>query len=96
MNVTLKAVEAELDYPITYDLQAGETITASSWTVVPATAGAMAVKAGSPSVAGAVVACIVTGGVFRRVYRLRNVVVTSQGRTFSQTRTFRIGEEAPQ
>ena len=90
MAIIPKAAGAELDWPITYDLAVGETITSSTWTVEPA--GALAVKAGSAAVAGAVVSCILTGGVFRRVYRVRNLAVTSQGRTYEQTIAFRIGD----
>ena len=36
-------------------------------------------------------ACILTGGVFRRVYEVANTIVTSAGRTHVQTITFRIG-----
>jgi hypothetical protein len=84
-----KAAVAELDWPITWTLEAGETISSSTWSVTPA--GEMAVKAGSPSITGLVTACILTGGVFRKVYEVTNTIVTSAGRTHAQTITFRIG-----
>lgn len=85
----VKAPGAELDWPITWTLETGETISSSTWTVSPA--GEMAVKAGSPSIAGLVTACILTGGVFRKVYEVTNSIVTSAGRKHEQTITFRIG-----
>jgi hypothetical protein len=91
----IKAAESELDWPITYTLESGETIASSVWTVAPVETGGLAVKAGSPSIAGAAVACIVAGGNFRRVYELRNVITTSAGRKHSQTMAFRIGPVEP-
>lgn len=91
----IKAAEAELDWPISYTLESGETISVSVWTVAPVETGGLAVKSGSASIAGAAVACIVTGGNFRRVYELRNVITTSAGRKHSQTITFRIGPVEP-
>lgn len=85
----LKAAGAELDWPIHWTLEDGETIASSTWSVSPA--GGLAVKAGSPSIAGLVTACILTGGVFRAVYEVTNNIVTSAGRTHAQTITFRIG-----
>lgn len=85
----IKAPGAELDWPINWTLETGETISSSSWTVSPS--GELAVKAGSPSIAGLVTACILTGGVFRKVYEVTNTIVTSAGRIHAQTITFRIG-----
>ena len=95
MTLALKAAESELDFPISYDLAVGETIASSAWTVLPVETGGLAVKSGTPAIVGAVASCIVTGGVLRRVYRLRKTVVTSQGRTYAQTIGIRIGEVEP-
>ena len=85
----VKAAGAELDWPISWTLEAGETIASSTWSVSPA--GEMAVKAGTPNINGLVTACILTGGLFRRVYEVTNTIVTSGGRKHEQTITFRIG-----
>ena len=85
----IKAAGSELDWPITWTLETGETISSSSWAVSPA--GELAVKAGSPTIAALVTACILTGGVFRKVYEVTNTIVTSAGRKHVQTITFRIG-----
>jgi hypothetical protein len=85
----IKAPGAQLDWPINWTLEPGETISSSSWAVSPS--GEMAVKFGSPSITGLVTSCILTGGVFRKVYEVTNTIETSAGRTHAQTITFRIG-----
>jgi hypothetical protein len=91
----IKAPESELDWPISYTLESGETIIASAWVVSPEESGGLAVKAGSPAITGSAVACIVTGGTFRQLYLLRNTITTSAGRKHSQTIAFRIGPVTP-
>lgn len=91
MSFVMKAPGAELDWPISYTLAVGETITTSTWTVAPVEAGGVTVKAGTPSIAAGVTSCILTGGNFRDLYDVANTVLTSQGRTYQQTVTLRIG-----
>jgi hypothetical protein len=88
-GVALKPATAELDYPIAWALETGETISASAWAVTPT--GGMAVVSGSGQIDGLVTACLVSGGVFRRVYSLINTITTSEGRTLVKTITVRIG-----
>ena len=87
----IKAAGAELDFPINWSLSASETISTSTWSVEPSESGGVAVKAGSPAIAGAVTSCMLTGGIFRRVYVVTNIITTNQGRTLPQTVTLRIG-----
>lgn len=91
MALIIKAPTSELDWPISYTLAAGETISGSTWTVSPVEAGGMAVKGGTPSITGSVTACILTGGNFRQIYEVTNTVTTSQGRVYAHTAAFRIG-----
>ena len=85
----IKAAGSELDWPISWTLETGETIASSTWTVSPS--GELAVKSGTPTIALLKTACILTGGVFRKVYEVTNTIVTSGARTHAQTITFRIG-----
>lgn len=87
----IKATEAVLDWPISWALADGETIAGSTWSVAPVEAGGVVVEAGSPAIAGAVTSCLLSGGIFRRVYTVTNRITTSQGRALSQTVTIRIG-----
>ena len=87
----IKAAGAVLDWPISWTLADGETISTSTWTTAPTETGGLAVKAGSAAIAGLITSCLVEGGIFRRVYELTNRITTSQGRTLEQTITFRIG-----
>jgi hypothetical protein len=87
----IKAANAVLDWPISWVLADEETISGSTWSAAPAETGGLAVVAGSPAVTGEVTSCLVSGGVFRRVYTLTNRIITSQGRALEQTITIRIG-----
>ena len=49
----VKPLAAELDWPITWELAAGETIQSASHSVYPVEAGGISVKNGSPQLAGA-------------------------------------------
>lgn len=85
----VKPSGAKLDYPITYDLAAGETISLSAWSVSPSGTGAPVVSA--EAINGAVTSCLVAGGVSGRVYELVNAITTSHGRDDQRTITIRIG-----
>lgn len=87
----IKAPAAVLDWPISWSLADGETITASTWTVAPSEEGGLRVVSDSPVINDLVTSCLVEGGLFRRVYVLTNRITTNQGRTLEQTITFRIG-----
>lgn len=91
----IKAPTSEIDWPISYPLDAGETIATSTWTVSPAETGGIAVKAGSSSIALGIVSCLLTGGIFRHVYEVTNTAVTSSGRTLAATLGFRVGPVEP-
>ena len=86
-----KAAGAVLDFPISWTLAAAETISTSTWSVDPAVDGGVAVQANSPAINGAVTRCLLTGGVFRKIYVVTNSITTNQGRTLQQTITLRIG-----
>jgi hypothetical protein len=88
-GMRMKAPGAVIDYPIQWALETGETISTSAWAVTPA--GEMVVEAGSGVIDGLVTACLVSGGVFRRVYSLKNTITTSAGRTLEETITIRVG-----
>ena len=88
----IKAPAAVLDWPISWQLSTGETITGSSWSVSPAEAGGVAVVPGSPAITASVTSCLLAGGLFRRVYVVTNRIITNQGRTLEQTVTLRIGQ----
>jgi hypothetical protein len=90
-GVRLKAPDAQLDYPVAWELDAGESIASSAWSVTPAAAGGLSVLPGSGVVDDLVTACIVTGGVYRRVYELTNTITTSEGRVLTATISIRIG-----
>lgn len=87
----LKAAGADIDFPITWDLDAGETIAESTWSAAPSEAGGLVVEAGTSVIDDAVTACRVSGGIYRRVYELTNTVTTSAGRLLVATVTIRIG-----
>jgi hypothetical protein len=85
----IKAAGAVLDFPISWTLATSETISTSTWTVVPAEAGGVTTSAAA--VAGAVTSCLLSGGIYRRVYTVTDRITTNQGRTLEQTVTLRIG-----
>lgn len=87
----LKSPTSVRDAAVQWQLEEGETITASAWAVLPAEDGGLAVVAGSAAVDGAVAACRIQGGVFRQVYTLINTISTSRGQTLVEAMTFRIG-----
>lgn len=85
----IKAPGSTLDWPISWALESGETIASSTWSIAPVEAGGITV--GSATISGATTACLLSGGVFRRVYEVTNTIVTSAGRTHAQSIGFRIG-----
>lgn len=92
----IKSPNSTLDWPVTFTLEAGETLTGvPAWTVSPAETGGIAVVAASPAFTGGVAACLLTGGIFRHVYEVSCTVTTSQGRTHCVTSGFRIGPVEP-
>jgi hypothetical protein len=92
-GVRLKPESAVLDYPIAWTLDDGETIATSAWAVAPVAAGGLVVSPGSGVIDALVTACIVSGGVYRRVYELINTITTSEGRVLEKTISVRIGPE---
>jgi hypothetical protein len=90
-SFVLKAAGSSIDFPIAWDLEAGESIASSTWSATPSEAGGLTVDADSSSYAGAVTTCLVSGGVYRRVYELTNAIITSTGRTLVATVAVRIG-----
>ena len=88
----IKAPAAVLDWPISWSLSDGETISGSTWSVTPVEDGGVAVVPGSPDVEGTITSCLLSGGIFRRVYTVANLITTSQGRSLEQTVTIRIGQ----
>ena len=87
----IKASTSALDWPISYTLTGGETISTSTWTIVPVDTGGLAVVGGSPAVNGVVTSCILSGGLYRAVYSVTNTVTTSQSRIYVQSFDVRIG-----
>jgi hypothetical protein len=87
----LKAAASNIDAAFEYGLEDGEIIFASSWQVRPETPEGLTVAQGSERIVDHVTGCIVTGGVFGRVYELTNAVETSFGRKLIRTTAFRIG-----
>lgn len=87
----IKAATSQLDWPISYTLASGETISTSTWTIVPVETGGLGVVGDSPAITGAVTSCILTGGLYRAVYSVVNTVTTSQSRTHVQSFDVRIG-----
>ena len=87
----IKAAGSELDYPISWSLEATESIVNSLWLVAPVEDGGLLITAGTEKIVGNVTACLVSGGIYRRVYELTNIITTSDNRNYSQTMAFRIG-----
>ena len=87
----IKAPTSALDWPISYTLTGAETITGSTWVIVPVEAGGLAVVGGSPAITGTVTSCILSGGQYRAVYTVTNTATTSQSRTYVQSFDVRIG-----
>jgi hypothetical protein len=90
----IQAASEAIDYPISWALEAGEAIQSSAWSVLPVEDGGMTVSVDSGVIDGTLTACLVTGGLFGRVYRLTNTIVTDQGRTLQETIGIRIGKAA--
>ena len=91
----MKPAGADLDYPIAWELAEDDTITVSTWRVEPIgepQAGDLQVVPGSETISGAVTACMLTGGVSGRRYRVINRVTTAQGRTDERSQLIRIGQ----
>jgi len=88
MSVLIKDPDATLDYGVDWSdyLEAGETLTMSSWSATPAGELALTGEANGASSASVVVA----GGTRGRVYRLTNRVTTSAGRTDERSITIRV------
>lgn len=87
----LKSATSVRDAAVLWTLEEGETITVSEWSVSPAETGGLAVVVGSGAMDGAVTACQVAGGIFRRVYTLTNTITTSRGQVLAESLTYRIG-----
>lgn len=88
MQFHVKDPGAALDYSINWGggyLQAGETLSSSSWLVSPneLTLSGAGILAGLATVT-------VSGGVVGRIYQLSNRVTTSQGRTDERSITIRV------
>ena len=90
-KVIIKAATSQLDWPIIYTLTGSETISTSTWTIVPVETGGLGVVGGSPAIAANVTSCILSGGLYRAVYTVVNTVTTNQSRTYVQSFDVRIG-----
>lgn len=91
----MKPAGAALDYPITWEMAEGDSIATSTWTAeaigLPC-AGDLEVKSGSQIIEGDTTACLLTGGVPGRRYRVTNTVTLASGRVDERSQLFRIGE----
>lgn len=82
MDTFLKDPNAVLDYTINWDdgyLEAGETISTSTWAVIPSTVGGVAIDSDTNDTTTATVT--ISAGKGGAWYLLENTVVTSEGRT---------------
>lgn len=81
-GVVAKHAAAELiyaiDWPTSY-LQEGLTISSSSWSIFPEEDGGLSIATGSETLASSITSVKVVGGLQRNYYRLRNIVVISNG-----------------
>ncbi len=86
----LKNPTASLDYTIDWNAGylADETVSASSWTIIPAEPDGLAVT--SEIQTGLRTSAIVGGGVPGHYYQLSNTVVLSNGRTDSRSISIRV------
>lgn len=85
----VKASTSTLDYPIMWTLAAGETISTSTWSVLPSETGGIA--ASDDAIDDDVTSCLLSDGLAGHVYEVTNTITTDQGRTDARTITFRIG-----
>ncbi|KAB7648180.1 hypothetical protein [Polymorphobacter fuscus] len=90
MAIFLKDPAAAIDYVVDWqaDYLAGQTITASRWTVDPDAAGGLAVAVATHD--GGRSTATLTGGTPGRLYRLTNQVDFSDGRRDSRTLDVRV------
>lgn len=88
MSVLIKDPDATLDYGVDWSdyLDAGETLSMSSWSAAPAGDLTLSGEASGASSASVLVA----GGMKGRIYRLVNRVTTSAGRTDERSITIRV------
>lgn len=90
MTLLMKDPEAALDYAVNWGAEylSGDTLSASSWRVVPAEFGGVSVIANGFNATLASVTA--TGGVPGRLYRLTNHVVLSSGLSDSRSIVLRV------
>lgn len=90
MTLLLKDPEAMLDYSVDWGAEylAGDVLTTSSWTVVPAEAGGVSIVSNRFDLMVSTVQ--VSGGIAGRIYRLTNHVVTAEGREDSRSILLRV------
>jgi len=82
LSTFLKATDSVLDYTINWNdgyLESGETITTSTWSVVPAVVGGVVIDSDTNNTTTAT--AFVSGGRHASLYRLVNEVITSELRT---------------
>lgn len=82
------------DWRATLARYTGVTITASSWSLVPGSDGALAIGAAAINSAGDQTSVLLSGGTAGTVYTLKNVVTLSDGQTLHGYGALEIATEA--
>lgn len=92
----LKDPDAVIDYSFDWAvdyLAGGESITASSWVILPQGAAGDLTVDNIPPVSSGVTSVFVSMGIAGKIYRLTNRITTNQGRTDERTLIIRVEEK---
>lgn len=92
MSVYVKDPAAVVDYTVDWGAGylAGETVTASDFSIDPVEAGGLAVEAASSD--GQTASATLSGGITGHLYRVTNQISTSGGRTDERSLAIRIAD----
>lgn len=94
MAVRLKDPQETIDYAFDWSdfLASGETISASTWSIAPASTAAGALALGTLASTTDTTAAFVTSGTVGVVYRLTNKITTNQTRIAERSVIVRVEE----
>jgi hypothetical protein len=90
-SMIVKPIDAELDYPIAWELSDDESIVTADYSIFPVEAGGVSVKNGSAEISADATGCLLQGGIDGHLYEATAKIVTSFGRRDARTITIRIG-----
>lgn len=95
MSVYLKDPAANLDYSIDWAagyLTEGQSVIASSWTILPDDAGGGGLTINAETMSGTLTSVTLAGGVPGRHYRVANRIILSNGTSDERSLVLRVDD----